>query len=304
MSPAAAPELSVVLVTDSLDAIAKVLGSYRDQNDPTRLEMVISVVGGAQLAGEAIRSLGFQHFRLVDGGDGDLQIAEARAVRAATAPLVVFAQAKAYPRPGFVDAILAARASGTWSVIGPSMANANPESAASRATMWVNYGQWMDAPARGPAEDVPGHNSAYDREALLALGPELEESLEAGWQLQTELRARGGRCFLEPGACIAVVNPSRLGELVARFFRLGRRVAAQRRRHWSVLRRLGYAAGAPLIPLVRLARILADGVRRRRDHLEWRLLPFVLLALLASAAGELVGYVFGHGPPSRFVREV
>jgi hypothetical protein len=224
-------------------------------------------------------------------------------VRAATAPLVVFAQAHAYPRPGFADAIRAARASGPWVVIGPSMANANPASALSRVAMWLCYGRWMNGPPRGVMTDVPAHNSAYRRDALLALGERIDEVLEAGWQLQTELGARGGQCFLEPAARIEIVNPSRTGPFIRGFFQLGRRVAAKRRRRWSVARRLAYAAGAPLIPFVRLARIVADGTRRNPAHAEWRWLPLLLLALAVSAAGEMVGYLFGPGPPSRFVRK-
>lgn len=302
MSAAATPELSILLVTDGFEAIAKVLRCYRAGTDPARLEIVIAAVNGARLSVEAVESEGFPHVRIVDGGDGDLKVAEGRAVRAATAPLVVFAQAHAYPRPGFADAILAARESGPWAVIGPSMANANPGSVLSRVAMRINHGRWMDAPARGMSADAPGHNSAYRREALLSLGDALDESLEAGWQLQTELRARGGQVFLEPAACVEIVNPSQPGQFVGGFFRLGRKIAAQRRGRWSTARRLGYAAGSPLIPFVRLARILADGSRLGRDRAGWRGLPLLMLGLAASATGEMVGYLFGHGPPSRFAR--
>jgi hypothetical protein len=195
--------------------------------------------------------------------------------------------------------MLAASTSGSWTVIGPSVANANPRSAFSRAATWVNCGHWMGSPPRGPSDNVPGHNSAYRREALLALGDGLEDCLEAGWQLQTELCARGGRLFLEPEACIEIVSASRPVRFVVRFFRLGRLVAAQRRRHWALTRRLGYAAGAPLIPLVRLSRIVGDALRRGPDHAQWQLLPWVVLALVASATGEMIGYLFGGGAPTK-----
>jgi hypothetical protein len=294
------PELSILLVTDSLATIAATLQCYRHQGDLSRLEIVVAVVGGGPCAGDAIRAMGFPQVRVIDGGAGISRVAEARAVRAATAPFVVFAQAKAYPRAGFVDALLAARRSGPWTVIGPRIANANSDATLSRATAWVNYARWMNSSARGETDSLPGHNSAYDRTALLALGPELELSLEAGWQLHTQLRARRGRFFFEPDACVECPNPATIGRFVVRFYRLGRKVAGQRRRPWPLTRRWAYALGAPLIPIVRISRMAADASRRRPQYAEWRLVPWVALALTVSAAGEFVGYLFGEGSPPRF----
>ena len=299
MTAAVAPELAILLVTDSVDAVRDVARAYAAGVDPARLELVIAGVGGGPLAPQDFGGLGFGDVRVVDGGDGDLRVAEHRALRAASAPFVVFAQAHARPQPGFADAIARAQASGAWTVIGPAMANANPETAWSRAAMWIGYGRWMGAAARGPRSDVPAHNSAYDRRAVLALGDEIVDLLEAGWQLQVALAARGGRFLLEPDAGTAIVNPNAFRAFVAASFRQGRMVAAQRRRAWPTMRRLAYALGAPLIPLVRLSRVLRD----HADPAEWRLLPLVVLGLACSAAGELTGYLLGHGPPSRFVRK-
>ena len=61
------------------------------------------------------------------------------------------------------------------------------------------------------------------------------------------------------------------------------------------MRRLGYAAGAPLVPTVRLGRILVDratgGMRGGGRLAE---LAALLLGLAASAAGEMVGYAAGR----------
>ena len=238
-------ELAIILVTDSLAAMTTALARWRAATDPARVELVVAAVAGADVSPLALAAAGFPHARVVDGGDGELQTAEWRAFQAVTAPTVVFAQAHAWPRPGFGAAILAARASGPWAVIGPAIANANSTTLLSRVAMWLSFGRWMDAPPRGPAPDVPGHNSAYDREALRSLGGELFGLLEAGWQLQVELTARGHRCFLEPTACIEIVNPSRPAPFVTHFFRLGRTVAAQRAQRWPSARRLAYGLGAP-----------------------------------------------------------
>ncbi len=295
-------ELSIILVTDSLAAIATALERYRTATDPARVELIVATVGAADVTPAALAAAGFPRHRLVDGGDGDLQTAEWRAVQAATAPLVVFAQAHAWPRPGYGAAVLAARATGPWAVIGTAMANANPATLVSRVAMWLAYGRWMGAPPRGPATDVPGHNSAYDRAALRALGAGLVPLLEAGWPLQVALHARGHRCFLEPAACVEIVNPTRVWPFLVHFFHLGRRVAAKRARDWSTARRWSYALGAPAIPLLRLRRIVSDTLRRATPA-PWRGLPLLVLGLVASAIGEGAGFLGGGGAPSRFVRK-
>jgi hypothetical protein len=303
--------LSVILVTDSFDAVATALGRYRDATDPARVELVIAAVGpDPRLTAALLADAGFPNARVVDGGDGTLQQAEWRAFQATTAPLVVFGQAHAFPRPGFGAALLAAWSEGRapargrarWAVVGPTVANANPETLVSRAAMWLSFGRWVDDPPRGEWSDVPGHNSGYDRAALAELGNDLVGYLEAGWQLQEALKARGHRCFLEPAARMDIVNPSRLGPFVAHFFHLGRLVAAQRCQRWSAWRRVAWALGSPLIPLVRLQRIVRDSIRRRTQA-PWIALPVLFLGLVASAAGEATAFLCGPAARARFVRK-
>ena len=295
--------LSILLVTDSFDAIATALRRYRDATDPTRVELVVAVVGGACVPTEALVAAGFPHVRVIDGGDGAIGVAEWRALQAASAPVVVFAQGHAWPRAGYGDAITAAWTAGLGQVIGPTIANANPDSLVSRVALWLSYGRWMDAHQRGPTTDVPGHNSAYDRAALRSLGDDILHLLEAGWQLQTELKAHGHQFFLEPAACIEIINPTRLVPFVRDQFEAGRLIAGKRCRRWSMQQRLLYAVGSPLIPLVRLWRIVGDAVRRRVD-VPWRGVPLLGLGLMASAAGELCGYVRGEGRPRVFKRKL
>lgn len=293
-------ELSIVLVTDSAPRLRKVLRCYRAQTDPGRLEIVVVALAGATISHAEISALGFPHVRLVAVAGHDLARAETQAVHAATAPFVLFAQTHGYPRPGFVDALLAATRTGSWTVVGPVMANANPHSVVSWAAMCIHYGVWSAQSARGATLSTPGHHSVYERRALLALGDELSLHLDAGASLQDALRARGGTLFLEPAASLAIVNISRLGPFLSDQFLQSAKFARQRRRDWSPARRLLYVMGAPLIPAVRLARIAADLRREGRLHELWRGLPVLLAGLALSAAGECLGYAVDiDGAPLR-----
>jgi hypothetical protein len=300
MSTAVAAELSILLVADSRQMIRKTLRSYRAGIDPARLEIVVAAFDDSGITEDWLRAEGFVHARVVDAGAGGVARAETRAVRAASAPYVVFAQAHVYPRPGFVDLIAAARESGTWTVIGPSMANANPKSAISRAALRIGYGAWIHGGSRRRAPMVPGHNSAYDREALLSLGDSLEEALPAGCQLQVELALRGHDIYYEPAACMELVSVSRPWWFLVDQFRQGRRFAGERRLRWSLGRRLAYAAGAPLIPFVRLARIIAQNRRADRPSGLWSELPALFCGLMAGGAGECVGYLIGKNVGENF----
>lgn len=222
----------------------------------------------------------------------DRGIAEGMAVRAATSDFVLFAQARSYPGPRFLDALLREVREGRWAVIGPSVQAANPGTAFAWAALWILYGPWVDVRAGGPGA-VPGHNSAYQRNALLSLGTSLEKWLDAGSPLLAELRARGHQSFLLPEACMEIVMPATFGDFMERIFRQGRQFAGQRGQHWSILRRFGYAAGSPIIPVVRIARIFA--LLHERGHSRAGLIrfPSLVLGLIAGAAGEFVGYMAG-----------
>lgn len=292
------PELSIVIATDACATISQTLRCLFDQSDSARLEIVIATLAGAALDRDAPELRGFPLVRIVEGDDGiDIGRAEARAVESTTAPFVIFAESCAYPGPGFVDAMAAACRTGKGDVIGPALRNANPDSATSWAGMQINYGRSMDNPAPGVRLDVPGHNSAYRRAALASLGEEFRDVMASLTAVQQELRARGGVIYLEPSASVEMLNISRPGWYLVDQFGKGRQYARLRRRRWVPARRAVYAAGAPLIPLLRLLRILTGLAREDRLGELWRGHRFALLVagLVTGAAGEFVGYTTG-GP--------
>jgi hypothetical protein len=302
MNAASAPELSILLVADSTVEVMPTLRCYGEGIVKDRLEVVIVSRHLTVLPAEPVRAEGFTQVQMLSIEGDSFARAEARAVRAATAPYIVFAQATGWPGPGYVDAVRAARMSGDWSVIGPALANAGPLSALSWTVMWIFNGPWLHDPPRGPMSSVPGHHSAYHREALLALGDELDASLVAGAQLLVALRIRGKRFLLEPAAVVNVATASRPGEFITCLFQNARLYAGLRMRHWSVLRRFVYVVGSPLIPLVRIPRIFKHIRRAGQERIALSRAPILLVGLAISAAGEMVGYLLGPGAPWTFER--
>ena len=292
----AAPDLSILLVTDELATVRDVLASLSDQSASDRLEVVL--VGQAERLDVDGRVRDeFAAVRVVPVADiGELPRARAAGVRAATAPVVLVGETHSYPQPGWAEALIEAHR-GPWTAVGPAIVNANPQSAIAWSNVLLDYGLWLDPAQGGPAEHLPGHNTAFKRSALLEYGPGLETMLESDTELLANLRARGHLLYLEPRARTAHLNVSRPGPWLRERVAAGRDFAGLRSRRWSPLRRAAYALGSPLIPVVRLARVVGQLRARRALGLLPRVLPALAVGLAFSAAGEAAGYAAGRGSP-------
>jgi len=299
------PALAVILITpDRYETIRRTVEVLRAQTARDRLELVIVSPSDATLEPDGEQLRDFSWVRTVEIGEL-VSTAQARGagVRAATAPVVAFAEDHSFPEPEWADALIRAHADG-WSAVGPDVLNASPESMVGWADAFL--GQRPVDPERAAiVGDLPGRNSSYKRELLLSYGDELDAMLEMETLLHWDFRSKGGQLYLETAARTAHVNHGHLPDFVREHFYVGRMFAAQRARRWSRGRRLAYAGAAPLIPVVRLSRIL-PAVRRssRRYGLLPRVLPPLLLGLAVAAAGELLGYAAGPGSSGRRIVDV
>ena len=188
-----------------------------------------------------------------------------------------------------------------WQVV----RNANPGSAVSWADLLIAYGPWLEPVQAGLVGHLPGHNSSYKREILLTYGPELETMLESESVLHWDLRAKGYELYLEPGARVYHLNFERLAAWIPAQFHSGRLFAAARARQWRLLRRVLYAGGAVLIPLIRLWRSLPHLTRLAQPWpMRLRVCLLVVFGLVVSAVGEMLGYAAGAGGSSSRMGEL
>ena len=221
--------------------------------------------------------------------------ARAAAIRAAQAPVVVFAEEHCYPAPGWAEALIEAHR-GDHAAVGPAMKNANPDTMVSWADFLIGYGPWAAPMVRREMDLLPGHNSSYKRALLLGYGDALDTLMEAETVLLWDLRSKGHRLLLEPAAQAAHVNFGLWPSWVAVSFHNGRAFGATRAADWSLVKRLAYTAASPLIPIVRLARTL--GHARRLGRGTWflaRVVPTLCVGLGLDALGQMVGYAIGAG---------
>jgi hypothetical protein len=179
--------------------------------------------------------------------------------------------------------------------------NANPATAVSWAGLISDYGPWV-APAEGGLRDeLPGHNSCYRREELLAYGPRLGEMLSYEASMHHDMRGRGRELALAGTARVRHLNVSALRDWPRERYVAGRAFASARSSQWSPWRRLLYVLGGPLIPIVRLRRLAPMARRARGRPSLVRLIPTLAGALVIQTVGEVAGFAAGPGRSWRTV---
>jgi GT2 family glycosyltransferase len=285
------PEMSVVLVTpDRYSTIRRTIAHLRMQTARRHLELVIVAPSAQELELDESELKEFFRFVVVEVGEiKSIGAANAVGIHKATAPIVALAEDHVFPDPQWGEAFIRAHQE-EWAAVGPEVANANPNSLISWADFVLGYGPWMKPASAGVVRHLPGHNSSYKRSHLLEYGSRLENMMEAETVLHWDLQTKGYQLYLEPRAKIRHMNFGLLRSWIPAQFYSGRLFAAVRSQSWSGLRRLAYTCAAPLIPVVRLNRML-----RYFNHLKLQVLPILILGLAVSALGEMMGYAFGTG---------
>jgi len=291
-------DLSVILIArrDS-KALRFVLRRLRKQGNPETLEVLLTVPGGTPLTDDTRLLVGELQGRVIVLPRFESEgMAKAAGVKEAAAPLVAFLEDHSYPGRGWADALLAAHRQGTYAVVGPAILNGNPESASSWGCFLVFYGSWLKHALPGESRHLPSNHSCYRRTLLLEYGERLPGMLEAESVLHWDLRERGYRLHQEPQARVYHVNHTEIRAMTHEYFLASRVFAASRAHGWGAMRRGGYAAGSPLIPLLRLKRIAGDVIAVGLGAgLLIRVLPTLALTLTAGAVGEFLGYAMGEG---------
>lgn len=219
-------------------------------------------------------------------------------VQKAGAPVVAFIEDHCIVDRGWAAAIVGAH-SQDWKAIGGEVYVANSGVGISDAIAVMNYARWL-APARtGIYELLVGHNTAYDRQALLDFEDDLPLMLRCDPVLQWKLREEGHFAYLDDAIKFAHINETEIAPITRGYFLWNRMFAPTRARvfKWSPARRFAWIILSPLIPLVRITKqfafILINRPSLLRDFL--RSIPVQFIAQSVAAAGQTTGLIFGVG---------
>lgn len=296
---------AIVLTPDTYETIRPLMQSLHRQTARDRMEVVIVAPGTGGIPLDTAELKDFAAVTVIDGGAmRSSTAARAAGIRAASAPVVVLTEDHSLPEPAWAEALIRAHGE-SWAAVGPSVTNGNPASLTSWANFIIEYNEWLAPGAGGPVSHLPGHNSSYRRDLLLAYGDDLGMWLEAESILHWDLMKQGYRLYCEANARTKHFNFSRILPSIPLRFHAGRLFGASRSRRWSIPRRLVYVIGSPLIPFLRLRRIAGELKKPGRPrHLLLRLSLPMLFLLICDGAGEACGYAFGPGRTAQRITEM
>lgn len=292
-------QLTIVLaVGSSYDVIRKTVHFLLKQSIREQMELIIVTPSSEKLDSDSKSLARFGACKIVETGTSvSIGVANTVGIRQASASIVVMAEDHAFPEEGWASALVNAHQS-PWAAVGPIVDNGNPGSLVSWADFLIGYGPWMKGTEHGDVPFLPGHNTSYKRDVLLEYGADLEAMMEAETVLHWDLKSRGYEIRLDEHAKIQHWNFSRLSSWLTAMFYSGRVFAGSRMKEerWTVLRRLLFTAGSPLIPAVRFIRLCPKLSLTGKSYGGRFLLSLMLVpGLLLDGLGQMMGYALGSG---------
>lgn len=302
MGLTSAPQLSVVLATDTYTTIRPVVDRFRRQTIRDQIELILVAPSTDDVSGVMAHRGEFAAIQIVEDPVTSLAPARAAGIRAASAPYVFVGETHSYPYPEFAEALVR-RLSDSWTAVAPAFGNANPNGPRSWAGFLADYGRWVEGTEAGETPEFPIYNIGVRREALIALGDRLGPALEHGDEWSVAFHAAKHRAYLEPGARLDHVNVTPLGHWIRERMLAGMVIANHRLRRWSLARRIVYFFGSPLLPVVFLVRVL-PGVQRTvsAKSLPFSVLFWIGFGVTVKSLGEMIAYA--GWPVGRAEREM
>ena len=218
----------------------------------------------------------------------------AQAVAVAKGAVTVFAEDHCFPQPGWARAIVDAHTAG-HTAVGPSMSNANPETALSWADVSLNFGPSVDQQTSETSSLLCWHNTSYTT-GVLQRQKDLGTLLEAEGVLFRRLEEAGQSLFRTADARVVHINISAIrGFLLGQFW--GTRLfwaTLTDVEDWSWRRRLFFAVASPALAARRFFRGLTD-LRRIAPERTLSALPYLTIGSIVLTAGAVAGLLGGPG---------
>ena len=286
-----APKLSVVIAAwNGIGAARACLASLARQAADCAAEVILA-------ANFPAAPLEFEYLSvrvLVLEEKATVPMLRAAGVAAARGEIVALTEDHVRFDAGWCRAMLAAHEL-PHAAVGGSIDNTAGGSAVDWAMYFRDYAPFMPSNEAGTVAALSGANVSYKRAALEAVASLLADGFYET-SVNEALAQRGVALYLAPAA--VVIHDRRYGfaEALARCYHSARSYAARRVRGGPSSRRIVYAIGSLVLPMLLPARTIAVAARKRRHtHELWRALPVLVSVQLAWAAGEIVGYAFGEG---------
>ena len=290
------PALSaIVVVPDRYQTVQLTMSHLKKQTVAKQIEVILVVPSRQQSqVGESDLSCFHSWYVIEIGKITSIAHGSVAGIRCAHAPVIALTEDHAFPDKKWAELFIVAHKQ-KWAAVGPCMRNGNPDNMVSWGDFYQAYGEWAYPVAPGLVRHLPGHNSSYKRDILLAYDDRLEDLMQAESVLHRHLRADGHELMLESGTCTTHLNFTTWSRWMPEQYYAGRMFAATWALTWSFPRRLFFTIASPLIPLVRLWRVQKRVLRAKSFIFFLHLMPVVFAGLLMHGIGQMVGYLAGYG---------
>lgn len=292
MEPALA---AIVVIPDTYDTVRRTMSHLQVQTVAKQMEVIFVVPSKEQCCLDKIELACFHSWQVVEIRKiKSIAHGYAAGIRQAHAPVVALTEDHSFPEANWAQVLIAAHHQ-PWAAVGLSISNGNPDNMLSWADFYIAYGEWAHPLSSGVVRHLPGHNSSYKRDVLLAYGEQLENLMQAESVLHRHLRTQGHQLWLESGTGTSHLNFTSWSSWLPAQYYTGRQFAATWAQPWLWPRRLLFIIGSPGIPWFRLWRIQKHIRRAHTIGFFIRLLPLLLAGLLVNSLGQMVGYAAGAG---------
>jgi len=300
------PALSVIIATPfGASSVRQLVRHLALQTVRDRLEVLFVVPSASDFALDDLDLDGFHEHRVIEvGAFESVNRARIAAVRLANAPLVVFTEDHCFPATRWAEALIDAH-DGPWAAVGPAVGLANTHSWKAWSNYLIQYGPWTLPTKSRIIDDIAGHNSSYKRDVLIEYGDDLEDMMEFEYVLHHDLRRKGHQIYLAADAVTYHVFMTLLRPFLLEHLSIGQMLAACRARNASFFWRLRSLVLTPLVPAVRMYRILGK-IRRMgwQNELVPGILPWLTVGLVVSSVGELLGHAVGEGRSAEWTLDI
>lgn len=300
---ASAPELSIVVTpVEGEPALGRCLEAVLRQEGAPPFEVIVPfdhTIAEAGALAHRFRNVTFLLITLPSGLASPANAFEkhqlyeyrrAAGLRAARAPLVGLVEDRGAPSPAWARTMVALHRRSKCGAIGGAVESGAGDVLRS-ALYFCDYARYQPPLPETESEYLTDINICYRRDALEDVRGVWEESYQEA-NVNWALRARGWRLLLS-GEPRVVQRRSRIGlaAAIVERFHWARGFSHVRARTTSPAGCVLWAAAAPLLPFVLLARQIRLQMQKRSRLAEFALaLPAVALMLLSWSAGEFAGY--------------
>lgn len=294
------PLLSVITVTSiDFSIVRRTILFLQQQTIADQIEIIVICESLDKVADHQIDAIsGFEKFVFYEVGHPITQFAEEMSIvsHTATAPIVAFIDNHAYPFADWAQEVL--KSHQQYGVVGFGMHNANPSTTLSWLELLLSYPQQSIPRPSSEVSYVPFAQFSIKKKIIDEIEAQDEFLIGRNSEINKIILQLGYKMYLNTDAVLSHANPSTWRSATFIHFNAGRYDAAKRIQEgqWSLIRRIIYILGSPLIPFVRMWRFWNLELRLPIFYsIRMKLLPTLFIIVVYMTIGEVSAFLFGMG---------